>query len=384
MMANNSKWVISLAEPELGQEEINSVCSQISSGWLSMGEKTREFEKKIMEITGAKYCLAVTNCTAALHIACLTAKFKEGDEVLVPSLSFIATANAVKYTGATPIFCDIDSFENPVVTLQEIKKKMTDKTKGIIVMHYGGYQSDIIDIKQFAKEKNLILIEDAAHAIGSKVNGHFLGTIGNMGCYSFFSNKNITTGEGGAIVTSDPEIFNYMKKIRSHGMEDLSWDKYNGRIQKYDVKELGYNYRIDDIRSSIGTAQLEKLSLINFRRKKIVDMYKELINDNQYIVIPFKDYQFEGAYHIFPLCIINQELKEKIEKALHEKGVQTSNHYPPIHKFSLYRNSNVFLPKTEEFSKLEITLPLYASLKVEDVKYITSIINKVIQIFTKK
>lgn len=383
-MANKSKWRISLSEPELGQEEIDSVCSQISSCWLSMGEKTKEFENKILEKTGGKYCLAVTNCTAALHIACLAAKFKEGDEVLVPSLSFIATANAVRYTGATPVFCDIDSFENPVVTLQEIKKRMTDKTKGIIVMHYGGYQSDIINIKKFAEEKNLVLIEDSAHAIGSKIGEYSLGTIGNIGCYSFFSNKNITTGEGGAIVTSDFELFNYMKKIRNHGMEDLSWDKYNGRILKYDVEQLGYNYRIDDIRSSIGIAQLEKLGLINFRRKKIVNMYKKLINDSQYIVIPFENYQFEAAYHIFPLCVTNKELKEKIEKALHKNGVQTSNHYPPIHKFSLYQSSNTFLPKTEKFSKLEITLPLYASLKVEEIKYITSIINKEIKLFTKK
>jgi len=215
-------WVVPLSDVKFGIEEINAVTAVLESGWLTMGAVTAEFEKEFAAYTGAKHALAVSNATVALHMACLGLDIGSGDEVIVPSLTFVATANAVRYTGATPVFADITSENNLTISLASIERALTPRTKAVIVMHYGGYACDMPAILAWAEERGLPVIEDAAHAAGSFLDGRHLGTWGKTGCFSFFSNKNLSTGEGGMIVTDDDALAERFRLLRSHGMTSLT------------------------------------------------------------------------------------------------------------------------------------------------------------------
>ncbi|EHA7759305.1 DegT/DnrJ/EryC1/StrS aminotransferase family protein [Enterococcus faecalis] len=369
-------WKIPLSKTFFDKREKEALIKQIDSDWVSMGETTVIFEEKIKEKLKIPHCLCVSNCTVALHLACLVAGFGPGDEVIVPSLSFIATANAVLYTGATPVFADIESIVLPVISLKEIKQKFTNKTKGIIVVHYGGYQHNIFEIKKFAEKHSLKLIEDCAHSIGSTVENQHLGTIGDIGCFSFFGNKNITTGEGGAIITHNKDIYEKLKTLRSHGMKSLSWDKFKGRHLNKDIEILGYNYRFDDIRASIGLVQLGKLEHINSRRRALINQYINNLKDVSDFTIPFKDYPYLHSAHLFSIICADEKQKEKVVQALKDNLIQTSHHYPPIHKYKLYEKYSYELPKTEMYSKLQVTLPLYPELKNVEVSYICDVMKE--------
>lgn len=253
------EWKIPLADIDFGAEEQEAVLSVLNSRWLTMGGVTREFEQAFEEYLGVKHALAVANGTAALHMACLVADLQPGDEVIVPALTFVATANAVRYTGATPVFADIVSLDDLDLSPDQVELLITPRTKAVIVMHYGGYPCDMPAFKRIAEKNHLKIIEDDAHAVGSSFEGRAMGTWGDIGCYSFFSNKNMTTGEGGMVVTNDDAIFERLSRLRSHGMTTLTWDRHRGHAWSYDVVDLGYNYRIDEIRAAIGLAQLRKL-----------------------------------------------------------------------------------------------------------------------------
>ncbi len=251
-------WRIPLADMDFGSEEEQAVQKVVRSRWLSMGEETQNFEQEFAAFIGAKHAIAVTNATAALHLACVAVGLKPKDEVIVPSLTFIATANAVRYTGAIPVFADIESADWLTVSPASIKRCVTDKTRAILVMHYAGYPCDIPAIMEIARKHGLAIIEDFAHAIGSQLDGRTLGTWGQIGCFSFFSNKNMTTGEGGMLTTDDDALADRLRILRSHGMTSLSWDRHKGHAWSYDVVDLGYNYRIDEIRSALGRVPVEE------------------------------------------------------------------------------------------------------------------------------
>lgn len=239
-------WDIEVSSSDISQKDIEIVCETMKSNWLSMGPKVKEFESMWAKELGINYISAVSSGTAALHLACLCCEFTYGDEVIVPALTFVATANAVKYTGATPIISDIESKDNLILSIEEIRKNITSKTKGIIIVHYAGYTYNIEEISKLAKEYNLYLIEDAAHAITSSYNNKSLGTYGDLACFSFYPNKNITTGEGGVIVTNNKDFHEKIRSLRTHGMTTETWNRYNSSISTYDVNNLGYNYRMDD------------------------------------------------------------------------------------------------------------------------------------------
>jgi dTDP-4-amino-4,6-dideoxygalactose transaminase len=238
-------WRVPLIDIDFGIEEEEAVLQVIRSRWLSMGMVTQAFEQEFAAFIGAKYALAVTNATAALHLACLAVGIGPGDEVIVPSLTFVATANAVRYTGATPVFADIESLDWLNISPASIESRITGHTKAILVVHYAGFPCNMPAIMDIARRHNLVVLEDAAHAIGSSLGGRSLGTWGAIGCYSFFSNKNMTTGEGGMLATDDDSLAEKLRLLRSHGMTSLSWDRHQGHAYSYDVVDLGYNYRID-------------------------------------------------------------------------------------------------------------------------------------------
>jgi len=259
----NPTWRIPLADVDLGPEEEAAVLDVLRRGWLSMGEVTAAFEAEFAALTGARHALAVTNCTAALHLAGLALGWGPGDEVIVPSLTFVATANAVRYTGATPVFADITGESDFSLSAQDAAERITPRTKAIIVVHYAGHAADMGAILALAERHGLAVVEDVAHAPGADLDGRALGTWGNIGCFSFFANKNMTTGEGGMVTTDDDELAARLRLLRSHGMTSLTWDRHKGHAWSYDVVAPGYNYRIDEVRAAIGRVQLAKVTAAN-------------------------------------------------------------------------------------------------------------------------
>ena len=382
-------WKYPLSDIDLGKEEEQEVLKVLRSRWLSTGPVTARFERAFSESLGGGYAIAVSNGTAALHLALAGLSLKEGDEIVLPSLTFVATANAILYVGAKPVFADIVGLDDLNISPQEIEKKITKRTKAILVMHYGGYPCDMKSIMGIAKRYGLFVIEDAAHAPSAEYQGRKCGLIGNIGCFSFFSNKNLVTGEGGMVVTHNKELSEKVRRMRSHGMEMLSWDKYRGRLSSYDIEGLGYNYRTTEIQSALGLAQLKKLDRNNRKRKTLVEAYRKELQEVKGISIPFLQFQGHPSYHLFPILVHNKQkalssiLRDRVMEGLRNFKIQTSVHYPPVHLFSLYRKNFGYkkgmLPKTEEVSGREISLPLHPRMDGKDVKWIAKKVKEVIK-----
>ena len=365
------EWRVPLSDIDFGPEETAAVQEVMSSRWLTMGSITQEFEQEFAAYAHAKHAIAVTNATAALHLACLALGIRSGDEVIVPSMTFVATANAVRYVGAVPVFADIGNEDDLNIDAESILENITSRTKAIIVVHYAGYACDMPRILEIARKNSLAVIEDAAHAPGAHLENRMLGTWGQIGCFSFFSNKNMTTGEGGMLVTDDDELAAKLRLLRSHGMTSLTLDRHQGHAFTYDVTELGYNYRIDEIRSAIGRVQLKKLDQNNTRRKVLTDLYRECIAEiAPDICIPFSKSQGESSCHILPAILPPDIDRQNFMAEMKKQGIQTSIHYPPVHQFQAYRNRNfphLSLEKTENLAAREVTLPLYPALKEDQV-----------------
>jgi dTDP-4-amino-4,6-dideoxygalactose transaminase len=375
-------WRVPLADVNFGPEEEEAVRQVVRGGWLSMGTVTLQFEEEFAAFMGARHAIAVTNGTAALHLACLAVGLGAGDEVILPSLSFVATANAVRYTGATPVFADIESLDRLTISPAAIESCISERTRAILVMHYAGFACDMPAIEAIAQKHDLILLEDSAHAIGSLLNGQQLGTIGRIGCTSFFSNKNMTTGEGGMILTNEAELAEKIRLLRSHGMTSLSWDRHQGHAFTYDVVELGYNYRLDEMRSALGRVQLKKLSAGNQRRAELTGLYRDLLGElAPTLGLPFgKQEDGSSCHHILPVLLPEGVEKYRFMARLKDEGIQSSVHYPPIHRFSIYtgewQTSGQPLPLTETAASREVTLPLYPSMKDEQVHLVVSAVCK--------
>jgi dTDP-4-amino-4,6-dideoxygalactose transaminase len=370
-------WRVPLADLNFNSEEEKAVQQVIRSGWLSMGAITRQFEEEFAAFIGTRHALAVTNATAALHLACLAAGVGPGDEVILPSLTFVATANAVRYTGATPVFADIESFDWLTLSPTSVEASITPKTRAILVMHYAGFACDMTAIMEIARRNNLVVLEDSAHAIGSSLENRSLGKWGVVGCYSFFSNKNMTTGEGGMLVTDDDVLAEKLRLLRSHGMTSLSWDRHQGHSFDYDVVALGYNYRIDEMRSAMGRVQLRKLPSGNQHRGELTTLYRELLRElTPEVIMPFSCSRGTSCYHILPVILPKSVDRNKVMELMKKSGIQTSIHYPPIHHFSFYetewQNRSFPLPITEEASSRQLTLPLFSTMKAEQVHLVVA------------
>ena len=364
-------WRVPLADVKLGVEEENAVLGVLRSGWLTMGEVTQAFEQELAAFVGAKHAFAVNNATAALHLACLAVGVGEGDEVIVPSLTFVATANAVRYTGAKAVFADIESEDWLCICSRSIEEKITERTKAIEVMHYAGFACDMPEILRIAEKYNLAVIEDAAHAIGASLDGKALGTWGGVGCYSFFGNKNLTTGEGGMLVTDDDELAEKVRILRSHGMTTLTWDRFKGHASTYDVVDLGYNYRIDEIRSAIGREQLKKLPAGNARREVLVERYRKAFTEQAPALgLPFSEKRGVSSQHIFPVLLPEGVDREGFREKMKADGIQTSFHYPPVHHFKIYRQEEEQLWMTENVARRQVTLPLFPSMTNEQQDWV--------------
>lgn len=371
---------IPLFDLSYDEQEEKAVLETLRSKWISTGPKCQELEQLFCDSLDVNHALAVSSCTAGLHLAMLVLGVKEGDEVIVPSLTFAATANAVKYVGAIPVFADVKSVTDLTIDPEDIERKITKKTKVIVPMHYGGFAADMDAIMNLAKKHNLKVVEDACHAPLSEYKGKKLGAVGDIGAFSFFSNKNISTAEGGILVSNNEEYIQKAKLLRSHGMTTMSYERAKGHATKYDIETLGYNYRLDDIRASLGVVQFNKLRKDLKKRVQIRAWYLEGLKNNDNIIIPFENNTEFVSNYIFPIVLknSNSEFRDEFRNKLHAKGVQTSVHYPAVHRFSIYKENYTDLEVTDYAVDNEVTLPMYGSLKKEDVDYIIDSVNQIL------
>lgn len=374
------EYKIPLFKLNFGEEEIEAVTETIRSKWISTGPKCEELEKQFVDMFDVKYAVSMSNCTDALHLSCILTDIKPGDEVLCPSLTFAASVNCIKYVGATPVFCDIISPEHLNIDPDDIEKKITSKTKAIIVVHMAGFAAKMDEIMSIAQKYNLKVIEDACHGPLSEYKGKKLGTIGDVGCFSFFSNKNISTGEGGMLITNNQEMAKKARLLRSHGMTTMSYQRASGHATTYDIVELGYNFRLDDIRASIGVVQMKKLQTDLEKRVQVRNEYLKQLSSIDGITIPFADNKEFVSNYIMPIVLKDStaEKRDQVREKLHAAGIQTSIHYPAIHKFSIYKYFNASLPTTEYVTDNEITLPMYASLTKEEIVLIAETLNQAV------
>lgn len=363
----DTRWSIPLAGTEIGDEEIAAVTRVLNSGWLTAGSETASFEAEFAQAAGVAHALALANGTAALHLANLALGLGPGDEVLCPALTFVASANASRYTGAEVVFCDAIGPHDLTIDPADIERKITPRTKAITVVHYAGFPCRMDAILSIAAAHGLAVIEDCAHAPLARG----LGSFGAVGAFSFFGNKNMTTGEGGMLTTNDGRVAEFVRRHRSHGMTTASYDRFRGHAHGYDVTALGYNYRIDDVRSAIGRVQLAKLGDLNERRRRVFRWYLEDLSGIDYIVVPFADRDLETATpHI--MSVVVRKGAKALRDRLTEAGIQSSRHYDLVTSFSIYRDARGATPVAAGLELL--TLPFGPSLTREQVALIGSVV----------
>ena len=365
-------WKIPLFDLNYDEREADAVQQVLASRWLTSGARTRAFEEAFSAYLGESVSsLAVSSCTAALHLALLALELRSGDEVIISGLTFVACLNVVQLSGAVPVLADSNSLEDWNVSAEDIRQKITPRTRAIIIVHFAGHPCDLEEIGSIAKEKGIALIEDVAHAVGASYRGRKCGSFGDIACFSFFSNKNLSTGEGGMIVTGDAKLGEKFRLLRSHGMTSPTVERHLQKVVSYDVLLPGLNYRFDEMRAAIGLVQLEKLDPANRRRGALTELYREELQTLcPELLIPWKKPSSDRlpAYHIFPVLLPEGVDRKKIMEALRVRGIQTSVHYPAFRQFSYYRPLIAQrLALAEQISQRVLTLPLYPTMTEREV-----------------
>ena len=354
------------------EDDVQAVVDVLRSDYLTTGPKIAEFEKMVADYVGAKYAVAISNGTSALHAACFAAGIQAGDEVITTPLTFAASSNCVLYCGGTPVFADVDP-KTYNIDPEDIRRKITDKTKAIIAVHLAGQPCDMDEIHKIAKEHDLLVIEDGAHALGSVYKGKKIGTLSDMTTFSFHPVKPITTGEGGMIVTDNKEFYQKMMLFRSHGItRDENLMTRNDGPWFYQQLDLGYNYRITDIQCALGCSQMKKLDRFLARRKEIVAHYNEAFADCENIVTPYQLPETESGWHLYIVQVTNCD-RRKVFETLREQGIAVNVHYIPVYMHPYYQEhgyKDVHCKNAEEVYSHIISLPLYPALTSEQQKFV--------------
>jgi dTDP-4-amino-4,6-dideoxygalactose transaminase len=358
-------WKVPLFELNYDDREKRAVNDVLDSQWITMGERTQEFESSFEKFLGdGATATAVANGTAALHMAVLALGIGPGDEVIVPSLTFIADVNVVRMAGAVPVLADCVSFEDWNIDPADVEKKITPRTKAVMIVHYAGYPCDMEALVALCKARGLYLIEDCAHSPGATYKGRHCGTFGDVACFSFFTNKNLSVGEGGMYVVRGEKLHQTGRYLRSHGMSTLTLDRHKGRAVSYDVLQPGLNYRMDEMRAALGIVQLGKLKDSNEERRKLTEHYHEVLADFRGITIPFLDHSDSlPSWHIYPILLDEGIDRMAVIETMKQKGVQTSIHYPSFKEFTAYRELGRYAtPVADAICRRELTLPLYPTM----------------------
>lgn len=367
-------WKVPLSDVRVDDELLDAVRSAVGSGWWSMGPRVAEFESRFAELVGSAHALSVSNGTAALHLSLLAIGCGPGDEVIVPSLNFVAAANAISHTGAVPVFCDIQEDDDLNLSPEDVEAAITPATRAILILHYGGFPCAVNEILDLARTRGLEVVEDAAHAPGASLAGRACGSFGATGCFSFFSNKNLAVGEGGMITTDDDAVAERLRLLRSHGMTTLTWDRHRGHAHSYDVLTQGFNYRLDEIHAAIGLVQLSRLEEGNARREALWRHYSERLHGAADLVVPSFGAEAEArpSYHLAVVLLPAAADRGAVRSLLASRGIQTSVHYPPIHRFSIYADGHRrALPQTELVADRLLTLPLYPHMTAEQADLVS-------------
>ena len=378
-----TQWKIPLTDTTLGEEEALAAAEVVRSGWLTQGERVVAFEREFAAMVGAQHAVAVNNCTVGLEIAYDAVGVSPGDEVIVPALTFVATANAASRLGARPVFADVTGDDDLCVSPEDIARKVTSRTRAVVAVHYAGFAADIAGIRRAldrAGAGHVVIVEDCAHAPGASARpgdgakGR-CGSLGRVAAFSFFSNKNMTTGEGGMLTTDDQDVAGALRLLRSHGMTTTTWDRHRGHAFSYDVARVGTNARMDEIRAAIGRVQLGRVLDANRRRAEVVGWYREAIaqraGELAGLDVPFSRGAYgEGSHHLFVVLLPEGADRQRVMTVMREAGVQTSIHYPPTHRFSAYADGPsgaVSLPVTDRVVARILTLPLGPAMTREHV-----------------
>jgi dTDP-4-amino-4,6-dideoxygalactose transaminase len=374
--------LIPVAKPYLNEAEAQAAYDTVMSGWVTQGPRVQEFEEKFAAYVGSKFAVAVSNCTTGLHLAMIVSGIGEGDEVICPSLSYIATANSIKYVGAKPVFAEVN--ENYNLDIAAAEKKITSKTKAILLVHQIGMPADIDAFKKLAEKHGLIIIEDAACAIGSKYKNVRIGIHSDLVCFSFHPRKVITTGDGGMITTNREDYAERLKLLRQHGMSVNPLLRHqSGKIIFEDHLEVAYNYRMTDIQAAVGIKQLEKLEILIEERRKIALRYNESFGKLSSVRIPKEkegycsNYQSYSLYIKMEANICRNELMEK----LLEQGISTRRGVMTSHRETAYKNEcqGLILPVSEDLCDRSIVLPLYVPMQDEDINFVIEQVTKLLR-----
>lgn len=374
---------IEVFKPSLGEDELRAVAEVFESGWIGLGPKTSQFEQEFAEYVGARHAIAVNSATAALHLACLVLDVGPGDEVLVPTITFVSTAHAPAYCGATPVFVDVDP-ETLNLDPADLKRKISPRSKAVIPVHFGGHASPMDEIRDLAKRHNLAVIEDAAHAAGSEYRGQRIGGLDgtDVTCFSFQAVKNLPVGDGGMITTNRDELVDRLRRLRWVGIDKSTWDRteevsatdesstrrYSHYGWYYEVHELGYKYHMNDIAAAIGLVQLSKLDGANQRRRQIAQQYTDGLQSVEWFRCPVERPETQSCWHNY---VIQSSYRDELNLFLRDKRIATGVHYMPLHLQPYYRSAAPgTLPVAEQVWTQLLTLPLYPELTDEQVQYI--------------
>jgi len=371
--------------PDIGQDEIDEVVDSLESGWITTGPKTKLFERRFREYVGSKHAIAVNSCTAGLHLALVAAGIGEGDEVITTPLTFCSTANVIVHQRATPVLADIGE-EDFNIDPKEIRKRITSRTRAIIPVHMAGQPCDMDAILQIARDHSLLVIEDAAHAVGAKYNGRMMGSIGDVTVFSFYATKNLTTAEGGMITTDNKELAEMMRILSLHGISADAWKRYSAEGSwYYEVLYPGYKYNMTDIQSSLGLHQLSRLEGFIETRERYAQMYTEAFADMPEIITPRVRPDVRHAWHLYIIRLSLRELgmdRSQFIDALRAENIGTSVHFIPIHLHPYYQSSYGFklgdFPRAETVYESIVSLPLYTRMTERDVHDVISAVKRVV------
>ncbi len=375
-----SEWRVPLTDIAITERDIEAVVACLRSGWLTLGPRTQEFEAALAAQVGAPHAIAVSSGTAALHLACRAAGLGPGDEVIVPAFTFIASASAPRYVGATPVLCDVRGAHDFNIDLEDVARRITPRTRAVIAVHFCGYPADVLELRALCDAHGLTLIEDCAQAICAQVDdsGRQVGTVGQLGAFSFFSKKQLCVGEGGMVTTAEDELAASVRLLRSHAMTSGTWDRHSGRTDTYDVVGLGFNYRIDEPRAALGLSRLQRLDEDIAKRRAVVRAYRERLAEVPGLELPWDEAAVRRSSHFaFPVLLADRGARDRFRDALKADGVQTT-WYPALHTFSECRQLAPpgGLPGAEEAADRHCALPLSSTMDEASIEIVVGAVRE--------
>ncbi len=377
-----SEWRVPLTDIAMPEQDVRAVLDCLESGWLTMGPRTQAFELALAGYVGTPHAVTVSSGTAALHLAFLAAGISAGDEVIVPSFTFVASAATARYLGAEPVLCDVRSPLDFNIDPDDVARRITPRTRAVVAVHFCGYAADVADLRALCDEHELVLIEDCAQAIGARIDdaGRQVGTVGDLGAFSFFSKKQLCVGEGGMVTSADEQRAARVRLLRSHALTSSTWDRHLGHDPAYDVIDVGFNYRLDEPRAALGLSRLQRLDDDITARRAIARAYRERLATVPGIELPFSDEAVERSSHFaFPVLLADRASRDRFRAELKDSGIQTT-WYPALHSFTEYRQLTPAdgLPQATEVADRHCALPLSSTTDEAAVETVVEVVRTVL------